>query len=109
MHNPFEVITTELSDIKKMLQELSQKATSQQTEDLPDLIKADEAVKETGYKKGYIYELVYRRAIPFHKVGKSLRFSRKELRQWILAGRPHMMQQAVEQLAVNHVVNKQGK
>ena len=79
-------------------------------EDLPDLIKIAEAATETGFKRGYLYELVSKKAIPFHKRGHSLRFSRKELRDWIRAGRPAILQQAVEGMATEHIVKrKRGK
>ena len=57
--NPFEVIDTRLTNIEILLQDLKTKQTpSPQMEKLPDLIKIAEAETETGFKKGYIYELV---------------------------------------------------
>jgi excisionase family DNA binding protein len=98
--NPFEVIDLRLANIETLLQDLKAKQTTPMpVEDLPDLIKISEAEVETGFTKGYIYELVSKQSIPFHKRGHSLRFSRKELRDWIKAGRPHILQQAVENLA----------
>jgi excisionase family DNA binding protein len=75
-------------------------------EELPDIIKIAEAETETGFKKGYIYELVSKKAIPYHKVGNSIRFSRSELRSWIRAGRPAILQQAVENMATNYILKK---
>ena len=42
-------------------------------------------LKENGYpmRKGALYNLVTRGAIPYRKRGKYLNFSRKELTQWI--------------------------
>lgn len=105
--NPFEVIDARLSNIETLLQDLTTKQTTPApVEALPDLIKIKEAETETGYKRGYIYELVSKKAIPFHKRGNSLRFSRSELRDWIRAGRPAILQQAVESLATNQLVNR---
>lgn len=64
----------------------------------PDILKIAEVAKLTGYKPGYIYELVSKRAIPFHKVRNSLRFSKKEVEAWIKADRPNLLQKAVERL-----------
>ena len=85
---------------------IPQQAETAQTVALPDLIKIKEAETETGFKKGYIYELVSKKAIPFHKVGNSLRFSRNELRDWVRAGRPAILQEAVESLAAKLLVNR---
>ncbi len=107
MTNPFELIETKLTNIETLLQDLkTNQPAPVHLEALPDLIKIKEAEAETGFKKGYIYELVSKQAIPFHKVGNSLRFSRTELRNWIKAGRPAILQQAVENLATEHILNK---
>jgi excisionase family DNA binding protein len=106
--NPFEVLEARLTNIEALLQDLktTHTATALTEEELPDIIKIAEAETETGFKKGYIYELVSKKAIPFHKVGNSLRFSRSELRSWIRAGRPAIMQQAVENMATNYILKK---
>ena len=96
--------------VKENLQNIKLPPQPETVEQLPDLIKIAEAEKETGYKRGYIYELVSKKSIPFHKVGSSLRFSRKELLAWIKAGRPPILQQAVDQLSTDHIIkNKGGK
>ena len=95
---PIEDLQTVITDCVNACLKHSHPAPTP-AEEQTDLIKIKEAETETGYKRGYIYELVSKRAIPFHKVGASLRFSRKELTQWIKAGRPHILQQAVENLA----------
>ena len=105
--NPFETIDARLTNIETLLQDLkANQITPAAVENLPDLIKIGEAETETGFKKGYIYELVSKKAIPFHKRGNSLRFSRTELRDWIRAGRPAIIQMAVDNLASNNIVKK---
>jgi len=106
--NPFEVLDARLTNIEALLQDIKTTYTSPAPaeEELTDIIKIAEAETETGYKKGYIYELVSKKAIPYHKVGNSLRFSRSELRSWIRAGRPAILQQAVENMATNYVLKK---
>jgi excisionase family DNA binding protein len=94
--------------VSESFQNIKQQAQPEAKEEQPDLIKIAEAEAETGFKKGYIYELVSKQAIPFHKRGHSLRFSRKELRDWIKAGRPAILQQAVENMATEHIVKRKG-
>ena len=107
--NPFEVIDARLTNIETLLQDLkTNQPAPAPVETLPDLIKIKEAEIETGFKRGYLYELVSKKAIPFHKRGHSLRFSRNELRNWIKAGRPAILQQAVENMATEHIVKKKG-
>lgn len=50
------------------------------------------------YSKGYIYELARKNKIPFHRVGRSLRFVRKDIEAWIKAKRPSIMQLALQKL-----------
>jgi len=64
-------------------------------------VKIDEAVKITGYKKGYIYELVFKNAIPYIKIGRSIRFDPEELDTWMRAGRPHILDQTIKSLKNN--------
>ena len=108
MNNPFETIDARLTNIETLLQDLktSHHTPAAPEEELQDIIKIAEAETETGFKKGYIYELVSKKAIPYHKVGNSLRFSRSELRSWIRAGRPAILQQAVENMATNYILKK---
>lgn len=71
-----------------------------------DLVGIEEASKITGFKKGYIYELTHKKAIPFHKVSKrAIRFSRQELNEWMRAGCTHLQQLALDTLASNYIVN----
>lgn len=106
--NPFEVLDARLTNIEALLQDLktTHSAPAPAEEELPDIIKIAEAAKETGFKASYLYEMVSKKAIPYHKVGNSLRFSRSELRSWIRAGRPAIMQQAVENMATNYILKK---
>lgn len=75
-------------------------------QDNDDLVKIDEIVKLTGYKKGYVYQLVNEGKIPFHKVGRSLRFSRKEIQEWLRAGRSEVVR---DDLAIGYIKNAKKK
>jgi excisionase family DNA binding protein len=51
------------------------------------LLTPDEAAEVLRLSKASIYRLVERRMIPFHRVSGSLRFSRKDLEEYVLRGR----------------------
>ena len=77
-------------------------------DELPDIIDISEAVKETGYTEGYVYEMKGRGDIPYIQKtkGSALRFSRSELRAWMKAGRPSILQKAVDDISNNHFGKK---
>ena len=79
-------------------------------DDLPDIIKVKEAAKELGYKVGYVYQLKAQGDIPYMPTPKGgIRFSRKELRAWMQAGRPKLLQDALDRLAGQALTkNKKG-
>jgi len=110
MLNPFEHIDLRLDRIEQLVRGISeQQATEANTpppaENLPDLVKIEEAANITGFKQGYLYELVNKNTIPFHRVGRSLRFSRRELEAWIKSGRPQMLAQAASNMVADILVN----
>ena len=88
MNNPFEELNNRLEHIESLILDLRNQKSSTQSIQNPKLVKIDEAAIITGYKKGYIYELVFRNAIPFVKRGRSLWFDPNELENWMRAGRP---------------------
>lgn len=96
MDNPFEKIDHRLNDIEKKISEvvgMLQKKEPPISEKIIDehLVKIDRAAEITGYKKGYLYELVYKNAIPYVKINRSIRFDPVELDKWMRAGRPHVL------------------
>jgi len=36
--------------------------------------------------KSYIYKKIHKNSIPYHKIGKSIRFNRDEIDQWVSNG-----------------------
>lgn len=45
-----------------------------------------ETAEFLGYKKSYVYQLIHKNAIPFHKVGtgnRSVRFKREDLQDYL--------------------------
>ena len=101
MNNPFEILEHKIDKLEKILSNIG-KVIITQKEDIPipqkNLIKIDEATKITGYRKGYIYELVHRNAIPYIKRGRSVRFDAKELEEWMRAGRPNIIQETIKRI-----------
>ncbi len=58
-----------------------------QTTEADEIGGVDLAVEITGKARSTIYDLVHKRLIPHSKRGKQLYFSRKELLDWIKAGK----------------------
>lgn len=84
MENPFEELTRRLGQIEDLILDLKKEMSIKPKEQSqPKLIKIDEAARITGYKKGYIYEMVCRKMIPHIKKNRSIRFDRAELEEWI--------------------------
>jgi len=63
-----------------------------------NLIKVEDAMIITGYSKIYIYELIHKQAIPFIKRGRSVRFDKEELENWMRAGRPNIFKETIKSL-----------
>ncbi len=102
MNNPFDVIEQRLNKLEMILTNLGELVISSANKNNDptnnNLIKIDEAVEITGYKRGYIYELVHRNVIPFIKRGRSVRFDREELENWMRAERPNIIQETIKRL-----------
>lgn len=49
-----------------------------------------ETAEFLGYKKNYVYQLIHKNAIPYHKVGtgnRTVRFKREDLENYLTADR----------------------
>lgn len=100
MNNPFEQIDKRLDSIEKQMSavvDILQKKDSPIAEAVIDekLVKIDRAAEITGYKKGYLYELVYKNAIPYVRINRSIRFDPIELVKWMRAGRPKVLDDVI--------------
>lgn len=96
MNNPFELIEQRLDNIEKKMSDvvdILQKKDPPIADRVIDerLVRIDRAAEITGYKKGYLYELVYKNAIPYVRINRSIRFDPFELDKWMRAGRPHVL------------------
>ena len=104
MDNPFESLNRRLDRLENLLQSALTNIIPQQAQGhwgeslIPKLIKVDQAAELTGYKRGYIYELIHRNAIPFIKRGRSIRFDPLELEHWMRAGRPSVIQSTINRM-----------
>ncbi len=73
-----------------------------------DLIGVKEVAELCDYRPSYIYELTFRKSIPFFKVGKRIRFSRREIEKWIKAGRPDILRKAIAAETADYIVGNKG-
>ena len=48
-----------------------------------DWMDKDGVSKMTGYRSAYISELVRRRGLPCHRIGRKMRFCRNEVEAWM--------------------------
>lgn len=87
---PFAALT--IGQAKEMISDLLsqeiQKAVNPTKEPEPDILKIDQALNFLSLQgwpttKQTIYNLVFKKEIPYRKVGRRVIFSRKELLQWI--------------------------
>ncbi|MGM0583011.1 MAG: helix-turn-helix transcriptional regulator [Bacteroidota bacterium] len=63
------------------------------------VIDMDEVSKLTGYKKNTIYQLVHKKAIPYHKAengGRKLIFFREEIESWLKGRKPETSEEFCE-------------
>ena len=100
MNNPFELIEQRLDNIEKRMSDvvdILQKKDLPITETIIDerLVKIERAVEITGYKKGYLYELVYKNAIPYVRINRSIRFDPVEFDNWMRSGRSHVLNDVI--------------
>lgn len=99
MTNPFEELTAYLARIEAQNNRIEKLLTERQPEREPQTrrpLNLKEAAVLIGFKEKSVYQLVHYRKIPFHKVGKSLRFNEDELLQWINAGRVETVEEIQE-------------
>lgn len=108
--NPFSKLEEKLNTIIEGINSLNNRtdlfAKNRKLEDDNDLVSIQEAAKLTGYSVNYIYELKFKNAIPYFKIGKSLRFSKMELENWIKSGRANVLQQGVDAIFSNNQASK---
>jgi hypothetical protein len=85
MENPYEKISTDLSEIKELITNLYKQPIEPSPED--DIIGIKGAEKILKKKAGTIYNLVSLRKIPHFKRGQKLYFSKKSLINHIKEGK----------------------
>lgn len=94
--NVLETISQRIEDIYQIVSNLSNKEEKQKNSVETDLVKIEQAAIITGYTKMYLYELVHKKAIPFIKKGRSIRFDKKELEIWMRADRPNIFIETIK-------------
>jgi len=81
MHNPFEILSSRLSNLEALaLQILNKLSQEQAAEEVGGMALAQEV---TRLSKPRIYALVATRDIPHSKRGNRLHFNRADLMQWV--------------------------
>lgn len=48
-----------------------------------NLLTVDQLCRRLKLKKSYVYDLTYRKRIPFKRIGRFLRFDPEEIKEWI--------------------------
>jgi len=61
-------------------------------------VKIEEASLITCFSIGTLYNLVNKNKIPFHKVGRSIRFDPEELQLWMKKDRPEIVKLGIRKL-----------
>jgi|ERR1043165_422114 excisionase family DNA binding protein len=84
-------------------QKISDPAITTKTS-IPEFIDVEACALLTGYKEGYIRQLVFRREIPFYKVEnrRPIRFKRTEILEWI-SGKKY---KPIDELADDYINSK---
>ncbi len=68
-----------------------------------EYINIDQACAYLGFKKGYLYNLIWQKKIPYYKPnGKKLYFNRRELAEWISKGRNKTVDEVKEEHEKKH-------
>lgn len=83
-------------------------ATKAQTPEQSDLIDLSEASKVLNLAPQTIYGMVSKNTLPHMKRGKKLYFSRKELTEWIQAGRKKTVGEIANE-AAQHIESRKQK
>jgi excisionase family DNA binding protein len=90
--NPFESIEHKLQSLQSQVDTLTEllRETLHNSNQHPPAETTDGielAMEVTGLAKGTVYNLAAERKIPHYKCGKRIYFNRKELQDWIQAGK----------------------
>lgn len=84
-----------ISKIYNSLEELKALIVVQNAE----FIDLDEAAKYLRLKKSYLYNLVYRKEVPFYKPnGKKIYFNKLELNNWIISSKVKTINEVEEEI-----------
>ena len=89
MENPFEIIIEKLTNIEKMLLELSKNGgfIPGNNPGFEEIMSIDEVAVFLKLSKPTIYGFCSSRKIPYSKKGKRLYFNKTEINDWISQGR----------------------
>lgn len=101
----FEQVPSAIAELNRKVDHLTSLLGAKNLSEDNDTILIDEAAEMLSKSKATIYGLTHRRAIPHYKNGARLFFSRKELREYIKAGRV----KTIEEIQADAVENLKRK
>ena len=88
MNNPFEIIQSDLTEIKGLLLDIHlKKQEPLSSKDLDELLNITQASELLGLALPTLYALTSSRRIPHSRKGKKLYFSKTELTEWVKSGK----------------------
>lgn len=87
MVNPFESIEARLSNIESLLLDIKHPQEKGDTSQSEELLTVEQAAKYLDLSKTYVYRLISRGELPVMKRGARVYFSKKELFDYVKAGR----------------------
>lgn len=85
MNNPFEEIKSQLTKIENDLRELKA-AKSPQPKKESDFVDVIAAAKILNLSKNTVYQMTFKKKLPYYKTGKHLYFKESELIAYIEKG-----------------------
>ena len=89
MENPFETIMLKLSNIERMLNELSKNIDTGivRAADENEFYSIDEVTNNLKLARATVYKMTCERKIPYYKRNGKLYFIKKEIFDWLTEGR----------------------
>jgi excisionase family DNA binding protein len=96
-----KLILTTQPELKAIIEQILTDLLASKSEasiNADSILTLEEAAKYLQIPKGTIYQLTHRREIPYNKVGRSLRFAKKDLNDWLMANRKSTRKELLNKL-----------
>lgn len=76
-------INCTLDELQELIRDAVKEVSQNTTEQKNEIFTIEEAADYLQIPKNTLYQFTHRRKIPFHKIGRSLRFKKSDLNDWI--------------------------